>query len=250
MEDTLLSYQDHYHMFQPVFSLDSKRPLGYEALLRSHSIRQPDRLLQLAASQHRLCELDILSIYNAISVFFGSAKFRDSSELLFINVFPSTLAEEAFASLCAKIAASFNDDVRRIVLEINESLAETVEWDRDKFARNMALLREIGFQIAFDDVGEGATTLKRIVEFAPDFIKIDRFFGMQLIANQKKQHIVKFFVDYCSDGTKCILEGLEDPEDVKLAVRLGVRLGQGFGLAKPGPLPDTPIVTFRPITPD
>lgn len=237
-------------MFQPVFSLNSRQPLGYEALLRSHSIRQPDRLLQLAARQQRLCELDILSIYNAISLFFSSAKFRDSTELLFINVFPSTLAEDAFARISAKIASKFKDDVRRMVFEINESMAETVEWDRDKFSQNMAQLRRDGFQIAFDDVGEGATTLKRIVEFTPDFIKIDRFFGKQLIANQKKQHIVKFFVDYCSDGTKCILEGLEDPEDVKLAIRLGVRLGQGFGLAKPGPLPDTPIVTFRPITPD
>lgn len=237
-------------MFQPVFSLNSRQPLGYEALLRSHSIRQPDRLLQLAASQQRLCELDILSIYNAISLFFNSAKFRDSTELLFINIFPSTLAEDAFARICAKIARKFKDDVWRMVFEINESMAETVEWNRDKFSQNMALLRKIGFQIAFDDVGEGATTLKRIVEFTPDFIKIDRFFGKQLISNQKKQHIVKFFVDYCSDGTKCILEGLEDPDDVQLAIRLGVRLGQGYGLAKPGPLPDTPIMTFRPITPD
>jgi len=250
MTVALLSYQDHYHMFQPVFSLASRQPLGYEALLRSQSIQQPDRLLQLAASQQRLCELDILSIYNAILVFFGSAKFSDSTELLFINVFPSTLAEDAFARICAKIARTFSNNIRRMVFEINESMAETVEWDRDKFSQNMALLRKIGFQIAFDDVGEGAITLKRIVELTPDFIKIDRFFGMQLIANQKKQHIVKFFVDFCSDETKCILEGLEDSEDVKLAIHLGVRLGQGFGLANPGPLPDTPIMTFRPITPD
>jgi len=86
-----------------------------------------------------------------------------------------------------------------------------------------------------------------MVELAPDFIKIDRFFGKDLCANKKKQHIVKFFVDYCTDDTKLILEGLENPDDVRLAIQLGVSMGQGYGLARPGPLPGEPATDFRPI---
>ena len=249
MTFTLHSYQDYYHMFQPLFCLSERQPLGYEALLRSHSIARPDQLFHLAAQNNQLFDLDIMSIYNSISVFFQSSQHRDTSELLFLNLFPSTIAEQAFADICEAIRSKYHDVVGRIVFEINESMSEMGEWDRERFILNVNLLRKSGFRIAFDDVGEGATTLKRIVELAPDFIKIDQFFGMQLATNKKKQHIVKFFVDYCTDGTKLILEGLEDPEDVKLAIRLGVSMGQGYWLAQPGPLPGVPLTYFHSLSP-
>jgi EAL domain-containing protein (putative c-di-GMP-specific phosphodiesterase class I) len=250
MTITLLSHQSLYHLFQPVCTLTDKKPLGYEALIRSKWIERPDQLFNRVIQQHQLFKLDILSIYNGILVFFSTPERRDSDELLFLNIFPSSLAEDAFSGFCKKIVREFPAYVHRIVFEINESMSETGEWNREMFLKNVNLLREFGFRIAFDDVGEGATTLKRIVELSPDFIKIDRFFGMQLKGNKKKQHIIKFFVDYCADDTMLILEGLEQSEDMELAIDLGVRLGQGYGLDKPGPLPGSPLNFFQPMSMD
>lgn len=234
------SHKDLYHLFQPVFCLSDHKPLGYEALLRSRTIRQPEQLFQHAIRQKLLFELDTLSIRNAISFFFHTAEYRETSEMLFLNVFPSTIAKKFFTKICGEIATKYNEVANRIVFEINESMSEIGEWNNEVFAQNVSNLRKSGFRIAFDDVGEGATTLKKIVELSPDFIKMDRFFGKQLAANKQKQKMVKFFVHYCSDETRLILEGLEDANDVKVAKHLGVKFGQGYWLAKPGPLPGPP----------
>jgi len=250
MNHTLLTYQNLYHLFQPVCRLSDRKPLGYEALIRSHSVPNTEKLLQWASQQNQLFELDTLSIYNAIRVFFSEPSRRESEELLFLNVFPSSIAEESFTRFCDKVIRNYSGLTTRMVFEINETMSETGEWNRELFAQNILLLRKAGFRIAFDDVGEGATTLKRIVELSPDFIKIDRFFGKQLGANKKKQHILKFFVDYCGDETMLILEGLEEPDDLSLALSLGVRAGQGYLLTRPSPLPGTPLMDFLPIIDD
>jgi EAL domain-containing protein (putative c-di-GMP-specific phosphodiesterase class I) len=244
---TLIAQGDLYHLFQPICHLPSRQILGYEALIRSKTIAATDNLIKSATKKGKLFELDTLSVYNAIAVYFSTSDRRESREYLFINIFPSTLIDEAFPIFLEKIVRRYGEMSHRIVFEINELRSEMEDWNNGLFTQNINLLQKRGFLIAFDDVGEGATTLKRMIELTPDFVKMDRFFGKNLSGSKKKQKMIKFFVDYCKDESKLILEGIEEPEDLLQAYNLGVTIGQGYLLTKPQPLPGLPLTVFRPI---
>ncbi|REK68621.1 MAG: hypothetical protein C6P35_01015 [Cohnella sp.] len=231
--EKIIAQQDVYHVFQPVMRLADRSVLGYEALIRSNAVSTPDLLFKAAAEQNRLFELDVLSITSAIAAYFASPKRRESGEYLFLNVFPSSLANEAFPRFVEKTLREHKACARRIVFEINESKSQADSWDDARFVRNLQWLRELDCLVAFDDVGEGAITLRKIVEISPDFIKLDRFFGQNLFASEKKQKMLKFFADYCKDEAMLILEGIEELDDLLKAQHLGVTLGQGFLLSRP-----------------
>jgi len=236
--EKIIAQQDFYHLFQPVKHLADQSVLGYEALIRCDAVGSPDVLFKAAAEQHRLFELDTLSIYSAIATFFADEARKQSSEILFLNVFPSSLANETFPQFVEKALGEFLKLAPRIVFEINETISQADRWDDARFIGNLCWLRQSGFQIAFDDVGEGATTLRHIVEISPDFIKLDRYFGRNLTASEQKRKLLKMFAEYCKDEALLILEGIEETEDLLLAQHLGVTLGQGFLLSKPRRLAD------------
>lgn len=233
----LLAKRDLFHFFQPICELPGARPIGYEALIRSHSFTSPEKLFQAVNGRNELYELDTLSVTNAISHYFSTPQHRDSSDSLFVNIFPSTLIDSAFPIFLGKLVRNYEPVARRIVFEINEARSAMEDWNNGLFLQHVSLLRKFGFLIAFDDVGEGATTLKRMVELTPDFVKLDCFFGINLAATKKKQKMIKFLVEYCQDESGLILEGIENGDDLRQAYELGVALGQGYLLSRPGPLP-------------
>ena len=226
-----------FHVFQPIRHITDRRIFGYEALCRSTSGATPLALFQEAVNQNRLYQLDVWSIEHALTRFFLTQNRVDEESLLFVNLFPSTVIAVEFPSFIQNLSGRFRSYAHRIVFEINEAIAEQKVWDNPLFIRRLGELRNAKFRIALDDVGEGSTTFRKIIEIAPDFIKLDRFFSIELSHYEKKQRVIQLFVNYCTDtDTDLILEGIERKEDCECASVLGVTIGQGYFLGKPEPL--------------
>lgn len=223
-----------YHLYQPICYVPGEQRLGHEALIRSESGVYPNELFQQAMRQNQLFELDTMSIWTTVSAYFHSPAAEQSNHLLFVNIFPSTLASERFPSFVDKVAAQFSRFTKRIVFEINESVVDGAAWDREPFLRHVDLVRQQGFLIALDDVEEGMSTLKKAVQLAPDFLKLDKFFSAELSSSSQKQKAVRLFVEYCKGACNLILEGIEKEDDLRKASALGVRFAQGYLLGKPG----------------
>jgi len=233
--ELLMVQNDFYPVFQPIYEFPGKSILGYEALIRSKSNINPDMLFQHAMEQNKLFEVDSFSILQAISAYFSSLDSREHG-LLFINIFPSTLVSPLFIDLLDTLVKQFEPYRRQIVFEINESIFEGVLWKSASFRDAIRLLRELNFLIALDDVGEGTTSFRNILDISPDFIKIDRFFSADLCTSKKKQKVVALFVEYCNDESNLILEGIEEEEDLHTALSLGIKMGQGYLFGKPNRL--------------
>ncbi|MFS0553027.1 EAL domain-containing protein [Brevibacillus sp. 179-C9.3 HS] len=229
--------KEYYHAFQPICQLPEKSRIGYEVLLRSKAGIHPEALFSIAKENKKLPELDIHSLQHALSTFFHSSN-EHKNELLFVNIFPSTIIEDTFPSFMEKIARSFLPFLSRIVLEINESIMEGESWNEPIFTQRIAELKKMGFLIALDDVGDGANIFSKIEDLSPDYIKIDRFFSQELSSSLEKQKTVKLFVDFCKNAPQLILEGVEEEEDFACASLLGVAIGQGYLFGKPGNLQD------------
>ncbi|SET47358.1 EAL domain, c-di-GMP-specific phosphodiesterase class I (or its enzymatically inactive variant) [Salinibacillus kushneri] len=233
--ESILDQQLFFHHFQPIIDIQNQnQTIGYEGLLRSHYIQNPETLFNTAIQKNRLFELDTASIIKAIQSIEDVAEIMDSSVYVFLNVYPSTLLSQTFFSL---LKEAFPDGIGsdiRMVLEINESeLIHNVPL----FKKTLSQLQSLGLYIALDDVGKGASTFERIIQLSPNFIKLDKHFASGLHQSPNKQNMIRFFLDYCSKHEiKLILEGIETHEELETAKTLGITLGQGYLLGKPNQL--------------
>ena len=76
-----------------------------------------------------------------------------------------------------------------------------------------------------------------------DSLKLDIEFVGDLTSNAASAHVVKAVVALARDfGAYTVAEGIEDPATLEMARGLGVGFGQGFYLARPEPLEDTPAL--------
>jgi EAL domain-containing protein (putative c-di-GMP-specific phosphodiesterase class I) len=231
--NTLIKWQQFNHVYQPIYNLSNWNKCGYEALIRCHSYQNPEHLFREARKGKLVYQLDTESIYKAIID--SVANIKQNGLLLFLNIFRSTLIHPHFSSFVDRLINEFPISRQHIVFEINE-IEEDLEIE--VFRQAVSTLKKQGFLIALDDVGRGASSLQMITELELDFIKLDRFFSVDLSNSEKKQRMVQFFVEYCQNDVQLILEGLEEPEDLAAAQTLGVTKGQGYILGKPANLGD------------
>lgn len=229
----LINRQQFEHVYQPLWDLFNWSIFGYESLVRVDGVNYVEHLFQAAREEGCLYEFDLVLLESSISQFpFLEKKGR----LLFVNVYPSTVLHHKFEPFLKRIIERFPYAKNRIVFELNETKAEEDIWGDDGLKAAIQTMREYGFYIAIDDVGKGASTLQKIIELQPDYVKLDRYFAQGLASNEEKQKIVSLLADYCGRKMVLVLEGIEKEVDLAQAKLLRVPAAQGYLLGKPGKL--------------
>ncbi|AMX83625.1 diguanylate phosphodiesterase [Geobacillus subterraneus] len=226
----VIGKQQFEHVYQPLWDLMNWSIFGYESLLRVNGVKNIEHLFQKARDEGCLHELDLASLEGSISQFPFWERKRG---LLFVNLYPSTMLHRGFAQLLKKLVERFPHIENRIVFELNETEEGDDLWKDGKLNATVKLIREYGFYIAIDDVGKGASTLQKIIELQPDYVKLDRYFAQGLAADVEKQKMVSLLVNYCSPKMVLVLEGIEKETDLAQAKLLRVPAAQGYLLGKP-----------------
>ncbi|TYS48619.1 EAL domain-containing protein [Bacillus infantis] len=218
------------HVFQPIYYLADHCIAGYEGLIRSFEIQNPEMLFAMAKQNGKLYDLDIFSIVRTISTFEYKATAAASSQLS-VNIFPSTLLEPAFLWKIDDIMKNTSLKPEQITFELNE--AESVV-SLNRLKEVVQHLKSLGFRIALDDLGKGQSSLRIALELEPDIIKLDRYFCENLAESLKKQKFLDWIASYfISEGVAVTLEGIETAEQLLIARQAGIQLGQGYYLGRP-----------------
>jgi EAL domain-containing protein (putative c-di-GMP-specific phosphodiesterase class I) len=183
----------------------------------------PPMAFAMAATLDLLEELDTRCLEMALEKSFDG--------LLFMNVHPRTMTRhDGFWSLVGNLGSNGRRRAGDVVFEIVE---HSVGRESD-ILRCLAELRALGFRIALDDLGEGASGLRRLIEFAPDFAKIDRFFISGIDRDRSRRAIVDAIARIGRElGTYVIAEGVETDDERAVLCDLGVPLAQGWLFGKP-----------------
>lgn len=203
--------------------------IGHEALMRGPRgtpYESPPLAFAMAAT------LDVLEYLDCRCI--SMAAQAPSEGLLFINVHPRTMLahDEFWATL-----AQFPQGVRTPQETVFEVVEHSVARGND-LQRALEEIRSLGFKIAVDDLGEGAAGLRRLIEVAPDFAKIDRFFVDGIDRDRRRRSVVGALVRLGEDlSTRIIAEGVERQEELDVLVDLGVTLAQGYLFGKPEEIP-------------
>jgi EAL domain-containing protein (putative c-di-GMP-specific phosphodiesterase class I) len=212
--------------YQPIVGAITGSLFGYEALLRSDepALCQPAAVLDAAERLGRVHDLGRTVRCRATE----PMRNAPPSALLFINLHPMELTDEALTALSAPLTCM----ARRVVLEITER--SSLEWIGDVPFR-VAQLRELGFRIAIDDLGVGYSGLASFAQLEPEFVKLDMSLVRDVHKNPIKQKLVRSMTALCKDmGITVVAEGIELIEERDTVVELGCDLLQGYLLAQPG----------------
>ncbi len=226
------SLQPH---FQPIIHLGSGDLLGHEGLIRGPAgspLHAPLALFAAAESCGLLAPLERACRRRHVTGF----RTLGLPGKLFLNVSPDCLAAPDFRSgETLQLLEEIGLPPASIVIE----LTETRHTGRaSAFAEALAYYRNMEFQVALDDLGEGFSNLRRWDEWRPDFVKIDKYFVQNIHLDRAKQRFVQSMVEIgAATGSRLIAEGIENEAELATLGRLGVQYGQGYLLGRPEPSP-------------
>jgi EAL domain-containing protein (putative c-di-GMP-specific phosphodiesterase class I) len=96
----------------------------------------------------------------------------------------------------------------------------------------------VGVEIAVDAAGAGFASLRHVIELRPGYVKLDISLIRGVGDDDARQALVAGMVHFAAE-TGCLLvaEGIETDTELAALRRLGIGLGQGYLLGRPGPLP-------------
>jgi EAL domain-containing protein (putative c-di-GMP-specific phosphodiesterase class I)/CheY-like chemotaxis protein len=213
--------------FQPIYRLESGEIIGAEALARFSEPPQrgPEEWFAEAGEVGLRGELELAAVSKALD------RLDDlPPEIsLGINASPPTAMGVAFHQLLAGTEGG------RIVIEITEHAPVD---DYDELNAALDRLRQIGMQLAIDDAGAGFASLRHILRLAPEAIKLDRSLIHGIATDRPQQALAAGLISFAEKaGASIVAEGIETEEELGALRALGVRYGQGYLLARPGPLP-------------
>ncbi|MHB8508625.1 MAG: sensor domain-containing diguanylate cyclase, partial [Candidatus Dormibacteria bacterium] len=231
---TVIEQRALHAVYQPIVSLDERTVLAYEALGRPDgrdAVISVEGMFAAAQRLGSMPDLDWLCFRAAI---------QDAGNLprgmeLFVNITLAALMDAnrdpEYLDLVLRWARRPATD---IVLEISEREAIN---DIPRLARILQAHRDLGFRFALDDVGEGHSTFELLAAAEPEFVKIARSL-VQDAANAGSAGTIRALVEFArATGAQIVAEGIEDEETAELVRHLGVNLGQGYALGRPGAMP-------------
>lgn len=214
-------------VFQPIIALRSGRAAGYEALSRfsAQPAQPPDVWFADAGTAGLGIELELATAAAAVS----HLSELPSPTFMAINCSPDTIRDPRLRRVLAEV------DRRRIVLEITE---HTQIDDYPTLRRSLGLLRRAGVRLAIDDAGAGYSSLRHIVQLAPDLIKVDIGLVRSIDRDPARRALVSSLAHFASEtGAQLVAEGIEEPAELETLRAMGVTFGQGYLLGRPTRMP-------------
>ena len=219
--------------YQPIVNLDSGDIFGFEALTRGPRktpLESPLALFSSAEDVDLLFELDRACFAGAIKRAQGLAPVHR----LFVNILPPSFYDHTFIGAeVDHLLESLSLEPANVVFEITERLA--IE-NFANFRKALSIYTSAGFGVAIDDVGTKHSNLEAVIALRPNFVKLSDVMTKGVSQSTIKREMIRSLLKFSqSIDAVIVAEGIETRSDLACLQELGVRYGQGYHLARPGP---------------
>ncbi len=222
-------------VFQPIYSLEGRRLVAYEALARWNSATigsvPPDEFIPLAELTSDIIEIGELMIDRAASLASQLHERLGEEVRVTLNASPVQLDRPGFAATVQAAFESYGLSGASVGIELTEgTLLESGALEHS----NLTALREFGARVLLDDFGTGYSSFGYLRDFQIDTIKIDRSFTQRMMDDRHSAALIQAILAMARGmDMEIVAEGIETEEQAKLLRLLGCRYGQGFGLGRP-----------------
>ncbi len=226
--------------FQPIVNARTQAVVSFEALVRGPG-GEPSSAVFSKVHRGELHQFDQACQSKAIRM----ASRLNLQTQLNINLLPKSIFQNGHNirdTLQVSLESGF--PVENIVFEVSET---SKLQDYRRMVAIFKTNREFGFKTAIDDFGMGYSGLLLLVEYQPNFIKLDRALIADIHQDNVRQTIVQAMGNICRQlDIEMMAEGVEKAEEYRWLHAAGVNLFQGYYFAKPTfeALVDVPAKVF------
>jgi diguanylate cyclase (GGDEF)-like protein len=234
-------------MYQPLMHIETGSVTHYETLLRlptEDAVLGPDTFLPAAFRFGLMAEIDRWVLKRVVR---SLAELTPSMPQLKLSTNLSGFAfeDEGLAAYLRGLLKEHGVAGDRLVLEITEQLAVRFAASTD---RQIALLRDLGCQLAIDDFGSGYSSFSYLKRLPVDYLKIDGSFIKSLARDRVDQAMVRMVGEVArAAGIETVAEYVHSAATFELLAKYGIDYAQGYYIGKPAaqPEPSTVVVTAK-----
>ncbi|AXR08274.1 putative bifunctional diguanylate cyclase/phosphodiesterase [Salinimonas sediminis] len=222
---------------QPQLSLETRRLVGFEALLRWHHPEKgnisPAEFIPLLENTSLMMTIDYWVVEKALSLL-SELRERGYDEVkMAINISAAHFLDPALPEFIARQLDKFSLPPALIELELTET---ALVADISRASATLETIRSMGCMIAIDDFGTGYSSLGYLKALPADFIKIDRSFVSGMLESDDDRSIVASTVSMVRGmGLTVVAEGIETMAQYNMLDQFGCHQGQGYLFSPPIP---------------
>jgi diguanylate cyclase (GGDEF)-like protein len=229
--------------YQPIYSLDTDRICGFEALLRwDHPIRgfiSPTEFIPIAEELGLIVPLGEWVLRRACE---EAGRWPDGLKVA-VNVSAVQFTSASLVTAVREALRRTGLPGRRLELEITESVLVANPGATTAILHS---LKALGVRVAMDDFGTGYSSLSYLRSFPFDKIKIDQSFVRDLCIKDGTDFIVRAVIGLgASLGMTTTAEGVETEAQLAQLRAEGCDEVQGYLFSRPVPISEVAAVIQR-----
>jgi len=231
--DSLLRPESVTTLFQPIYDI-TRAPavFAFEGLSRGPAgtnFESPDVFFSYA--RHKRAE----HLVDRTCIALALARSRDlpESARITVNVHASTLTAGG-----GTFAPFLEAELRRVGMKPSRLIVEIVEhalaWNAHDYAASVDELRNIGVDVALDDIGVGLSNYRMMIDTRPNYLKIDRYLISGCASDARRTVILESICELAENLVATVIaEGIETGAELNHLRSIGIRFVQGFLFCRP-----------------
>lgn len=236
LRQALLAEEFELH-YQPLVDIATRRPIGFEALLRwrhpTRGLVLPSEFIPLAEEIGLIVPIGEWVLRQACAEAAGWPPHLKVA----VNLSPAQFRAPQLADTILEILRSSGLGRDRLELEVTETV---LLHDSEELLGKLHRLRGAGISIALDDFGTGYSSLSTLRRFPFSLVKIDRSFVADVgRRGDTSGAIVRAVAGLCTAlGITATVEGVETEAQFAWLAAEGFAIAQGHLLGRPMPVAD------------
>ena len=218
--------------FQPIINNKTKEIEKYESLVRlideNKNILSPYFFLDVSKKGKYYSQITSIVLENSFKA------LHETDTTISINLSALDIEKKETRNKFFALLKRDKREASRVILELVEDENITEFKTIVDFIEKV---KSLGVRIAIDDFGVGYSTFERVLDYKPDFLKIDGRLIKNIHHDKLAYSIVESIVSFSKkENLQTIAEYVESEEIYDILCHLGVDYSQGYYVGKPDTL--------------
>ncbi|MCR5746694.1 MAG: EAL domain-containing protein [Lachnospiraceae bacterium] len=228
--------------YQPIYSLEKKKYVSAEALIRLHDgdgFIPPDVFIPVAERNGTIIEIDDFMMGQVCKMIADRKIETLGIHYVEINLSIPDMIQEDLPEKMSRYMEMYHIKPSQLNIEITETSADTFTGLVEE---NVHKLSKLGFRFTLDDFGTGYSSLSRIIMLPFGIIKLDKSIVQPpyMLNTKKERANAMTLLESSADmihkvGSETVAEGVETEEQLKKLQELDTEFIQGYYFARPMP---------------
>lgn len=150
---------------------------------------------------------------------------------LSVNISYLQIVDQSFITFLQKALSAYGIPGGSLVIELTETHSDTMP---DHLKYFIGECRKMGISFALDDFGSAYSSLRLLLQYPAELIKLDRTLMQEITESRDKMNFIMSIIYACHKfGKRVCVEGVETREELEIIRRTECDFIQGFYFYKP-----------------